>query len=849
MDTTLLLYLDEKWQRVDLYEDISINVVIQELAVNNLQSRKSPYSKQFVVPATSANSNLFEHYFEVNGTDFNPLIKIPCSVDFRGTNIFVGVCRLNAVINYPNYTDFELYIISEIGDFISELSNTTLQDLDWTEYQHEQNYDNITLSWEAKNDDTTGLFEGDILYPIINYGLEYTGTGTGATPIFTYTFGETYSFDNPSYAVPERFFKPAIRAKAILEKIFANTNYEVQSEFFETDYFNSIYIDLFTNGQLGIPAPEDVENQNIFKAASTEKTLTYNGGVFKPFPFSTRFGGTYDPLNNFNSLGSGSFRAPYTGQYFFNVRFEYESLDFVQDRGSFNVVAFSNTGALLYISPTYQVGYRSFVKQQAEINLFFDVAMTVGQTITLLIQENLPYSSLPLTVNTNPGRYIIKPYKGITINENLLIWELYSSPTITEGTVDIALGLPNISSSDFLKGLITMFNLVVVEEGTPNIVKIEPYNWYFNEDDRAEKDWTNILDLNSNYRVEPLSFELPKEINFTYASGDEEYLNKIFEQEKDYVFGRYKFISSANLLSGVSDYESPFAALPTTVVNGSDDFIMPAVYRELENQLQPYSSKPHIFFWTGNRWCYEDQNKQIPLSWYMLSGVTAVEQSTYPCVSHLSSLDVQIPFLISDLNFGPSFDFFGNYNTYINQYTPYDLYNNFWQNYVEDTYSLETRRLSGKFFLKPLDIYDTSLTDKIWVKDSFYRIEKITDADLMFPKLTDVSLIKERSGYYRTDLVAPYNVLSGNTPHPGPLSAYTANTYTATTISPVCDETANIGNVTTFGITGFTNYQEVWYDKGAVMAPLPLGTYLKPVGDTTTYVVIDKSGRILEQEC
>jgi len=41
MDTSLLIYLDGIWKRVDIYEDIPIAVMIQQLDINALDSRKS----------------------------------------------------------------------------------------------------------------------------------------------------------------------------------------------------------------------------------------------------------------------------------------------------------------------------------------------------------------------------------------------------------------------------------------------------------------------------------------------------------------------------------------------------------------------------------------------------------------------------------------------------------------------------------------------------------------------------------------------------------------------------------------------------------------------------------------
>ena len=213
MDTTLILYLDGEWQNVDLYEDIPITLVIQETDLTDLQGRKSPFSKQFTVPGTSNNANIFEHYYEVNGIGFNPLVKITAAVQYRGTDIFNGLCRLQSVIVTDDYVEYEVYIMGEVGDFISEIKDLTLRDLDFTDLQHEQSYDNITLSWQSSGD-TSGLFDGKIVYPLMNYGLIYPGTST--TPDFSFDFSSATSFSSAAYPVPESYFKPSIRLYEII---------------------------------------------------------------------------------------------------------------------------------------------------------------------------------------------------------------------------------------------------------------------------------------------------------------------------------------------------------------------------------------------------------------------------------------------------------------------------------------------------------------------------------------------------------------------------------------------------------------------------------------------------------
>lgn len=853
MDTTLLVYLNDVWNRLDIYEDIPITVVIQEVDTTILDGRKSSYSKQFVIPNTDNNANILEHYFEVNGIDFNPLQKVDCVVQYRGTDIFVGYLRLSAVINNPNYVDYEVYILGDIGDFASEIRNITLQDLEWTDLQHELNYSSITTSWSANTTDTDGLFGGKVLYPMINYGLDYTA---GGNPVWTYSFDETYSFDQNTNPVPENVWKPAIRVKEVVDRIFARTGYEIDSEFFETDYFRSIYMDTFVNGKLGVDVASGVSNQNIFKIYTNSAIVYDNIQGQTQLLFNRLTPDGYDPLNNFvpavpyNSINPGAqpgrsyFRTPYNGQYSFNIRFNYDDNNQVGGQIYFQLLLKKATNADLLDAVTIATSDQYELPTSgldASVNWFPTVDLAPGEFVfvNILVNENNSGNSLRLL-----------PYNEYTITSPAPMWDLYASPTLA-GTqlVDIRLGLPATNCIDFIKGLITLFNLVLIQNETTRAIKITPFNWYYNEPDRAEVDWTKRLDLNSTWRTEPLSFELSKILNFTYQKGAEEYLNKIFEDTNNYAFGRYKFTSTSNLFTGEVNYSIPFAALPTTVVNGADNFIIPAVYRELLPQLQPYSNKNHLFFWTGNRYAYKDKFKQLQGTWYLLSGGTSVEQTTYPCVSHLSSLDIQIPDLVSDLNFGSTWDFFGNYNTLPVQYTPYNLYNVFWEDYVENIYSTETRRLTGRFLLRPLDIYQLKLTDKVFVKDSFYRIEKINEADLVNNKSTECSLIKELGGYYKVIPPAPYYTIEPNSPYPGILSAYTVNCYTGLTQSPVCVGSASTVNLTTFGVSGLSTNQQVYFDTGTEYIPVNQGTFVRYTAETDTYVVINNVGTLLQQNC
>ena len=202
------------------------------------------------------------------------------------------------------------------------------------------------------------------------------------------------------------------------------------------------------------------------------------------------------------------------------------------------------------------------------------------------------------------------------------------------------------------------------------------------------------------------------------------------------------------------------------------------------------------------------------------------------------------------MNFSYSFDFFGNTITQIQQFTPFNLFNSFWRTYVENLYSPESKRLSGKFWFKPIDVYQTRLNDKIWIKDAPYSIEKITDANLVNKQLTPITLIKEQSPYYKIEPPSPIYIYQPNQSYPGPQPFYNTLCYVSTNKTQVCNgSTPTITTVYGFGGPTIQNLDVLYYDTGISFSVFPIGTYIRQTTSSTTFVVIDIYGRVLETDC
>ena len=865
MNTTLLVDINGYWERLDILEDIPITLVIQQSDLVSLDGRSVPYSKTIDIPGTSNNDKLFENFYEVNGVDFNPLNKIPCVVQYRGLDLFTGLLRMNAVKQLPTGgRSYEVYILGEVADFAQQIKEVTLDQLNFKDILHELSYSSITTSWSADTTNTNGLFGGEILYPLINYGLQYPND-TGTTANFEYSFGEANSFDQPGFSVPPSFFKPAIRVRSLLDRIFQLTDYTINSEFFDTDYFKSIYMDCANNGQIGINTASAQSQSNIYKVYTRPVTIiTYGTPGQRPFIWDTFRDSGYDPLNNFRIANpqttistdpptapysqSNYFQVAFAGTYGWNWRFNLDDNRNGSGNIRYKLVARkgSDLNTLDTETPFFTTGTFDLPTQGAvqRFNIFFTGSCLVGEYIRTYIELE----------SGDAGQQLrILPYNEDGLSTPAPSWELYQAPFLTnQNLVDMSLNVPNINCFEFLKSLITMFNLVITQDDNTKQIKIEPYSWYYNDSERTIRDWTQKLDKTSEYRIEPLSFDLSKINIWTLKDTIWEFLNKKWTDVWDYVYGRFRHVSPNTILTGTDNYELPYGAVPTDGVVGAPNFIIPAFYYLNNGRKTPYSITPHLFFWVGNRYAYKDAFKLEQGSWYLTSGATAVEQTTYPAVSHLSFLDGNIPELQSDLNFGSYTDFFGVNNNQISQFTPFNTYNVFWQSFIENIYSPQAKRLSGRFFFKPIEFHDIKLNDKIFIKDAYYSIERINDADLVNRKLTEVSLIKQNFPYYKITPPAPLYLVGPNDPYPGFQPSFQTPCFVSTDQTLVCNGTTpTITLVTSFGNGTITTGSQLWIDNGVSVSPVPIGSYVRQqnIVNADTYLVIDNQGRIIQVNC
>ena len=271
----------------------------------------------------------------------------------------------------------------------------------------------------------------------------------------------------------------------------------------------------------------------------------------------------------------------------------------------------------------------------------------------------------------------------------------------------------------FLKGLITMFNLVTLpDENNPNNIKIEPYTDVFVTPALTEPplNWTEKIDV-SEMKLTPLT-DLNRKTMFKFVEDDDDYS---FMQYKNavggFLYGSQKFdaTNEFNILDGEDEVVAePFAAtIVKPIMDNFPDFITPAIYAMTDDgNSEGFENSPRIMYNngiknTGSTYFMPEQN-----------GLSSENQANFLQFSHLSTIPSTSDTL--DFHFGECQLFTGVGNP-----TAQNLFNLYWLPYLNELYNPNTRTMTIKVNLSPADINTFKFNDSVFIKNRVFRVNKI----------------------------------------------------------------------------------------------------------------------------
>lgn len=386
------------------------------IAINT--GSRSEYSFEF--PATNNNNQIFSRFWDIAEYTLPKQIFLDAYIEVNGMAFFQGKCQLTGVDIRPDlyYWQGKTYKVAFYGnnvDWTVQVGNKFLYEYDFGTHV----YDSSTI--------LTAIGANNYLLNTYKYIL--IKWKDWAVP------GEVDIFE----------FTPAIFVKSIIDRIFADINYTVSSNFLNTNWFYKLVMpiplgDKITDPQYGL---------DYLNVKYTE-TYTATVGIAGTFVPTTPLYVPAIGANPYNNV-TGDFVAPVSGYYLFrgyakvyNITGQYDA-----------VFGFSFNG----IPPVALYG---------QYNLNTDIILTYEEV------GYLAAGQIGLFVGN-----ISRDFAPDTIDIDL-IFEVIGEADIVAGlNIDFRYFINKTwNSLDFIRGLAHAFNLTFQTDVNNRIVYIEPADTY-----------------------------------------------------------------------------------------------------------------------------------------------------------------------------------------------------------------------------------------------------------------------------------------------------------------------------------------------------------------------------------
>jgi len=307
---------------------------------------------------------------------------------------------------------------------------------------------------------------------------------------------------------------------------------------------------------------------------------------------------------------------------------------------------------------------------------------------------------MPVSVGSNYNNFEVKP-----ANNTLQGQDDY---------INMNQILPDVKIKDLFVSILRMFNCIVYDNPEKlNDLIIEPRDdFYFSR--KKVKDWTYLLDYNTEIKITPMSDVDFRTLLYTYKE-DGDYYNQSYTDEFKRIYGSYEI----DVLNDFSEVESKNEVLFSPTPDGSwgiGNRIAPYFCSLEDDILKPKKVKPRILFYSG----LKNSSNTITLLDYVGQPTGLGENITqYPYVGMWDDPDNPQ----HDLSFGLTEKVY--FNT---SYFPVNtLIEEFHKNSIMELIDINSKMMEASFYLTPKDIAEFDFRDIILIDNSYWRVYKIKD--------------------------------------------------------------------------------------------------------------------------
>jgi hypothetical protein len=723
---------------MDLYQNETISLQYSFSDIKDLKA-KATYSRTFRVPATTNNAQIFA--FIENNTfqfsQFNPKRKFQAIITIDTLPIMEGSIQFKAAYTSNGVvSEYEIVFFGNVIDFFKNIG-----DADFKNY----------IGVELNNDYTfvvNYLNILDIMSGIIGDGnIDFTLTDRGENWVGMINSAETRSIytNNVDKVIKAGNLTPMIKAEYIFNKIMSLSGFELN-----TDESSTLLGEL---GKLYIPFTSEASQiQQIRTNAEFAKfklqDFTTNPVIdYTDFATQSIDGGNpyvYElpsisvVTDEGNNIIVNEFTAPFSGTYLMNaslkgyVDFDTQSasmrVHFVKTDLSSNQSFIGTSTAMQFFEYNQgQIVYRTGILHIQTTNAF--IGNSTQQLVYLAAGEKI--RPVLRIANDDLAAQSLQP---VTSSFTLLS-PLFQCTAVSQSDwgndIDWVANAPVMKCTEFMSALFKMFNLVVIpDKFNPKLLSFIPLDEYLSTGDY--KDWSNIIDINKDIILTPTTDYQAQINNWSYKKSDD-YLNDLYNTQGNRVYGRLQLLDPENdFATEEQKIELEFGSTPLALIEATDY----PIAKFINNSGDYVNPTPRILYRTGDT-----------MTIHILNDDTNLIDNAFvlPMFSHYNAITPDITSV--DYNFGQETPLHPTINI------PYQtLYQRYWNNYVANIYAPDARIMEAFFSLEFADIYNFRFNDKIFIRDSYWRILEIKDYVVGMQESVQVKLMKI------IDVAAPCNL-------------------------------------------------------------------------------------------
>ena len=759
MNGKLELFVES--QKVDLFdfENMSISDKIRD--VRDVSKVFTAYSKEFVIPASSRNSKIFKHFYNIDiSNGFDSRIKVDAEIKIGGVTYKEGKLTLTKAslkqdIPYSYSVIFygkTVTLPQLLGDLeLSDLTNTLLDDFT-TNYGKTYVKDGIVDGYSY--DEETGVVSvggDDLTFPFISGEsfYFYDSNPIGLSPKDIVDSRNVCPTANPVEGNKGLYYgdlKASIKVKWVIKAVEEKFGIKFSEEFFRDS--NKTYNDLhlWLSREKGAIFNQIELEKDVFQLDNP--LLVFNSGR----DVRDDNGDQSELLFERFSLVANATQPQFFG---YRIKFTINTVG----GGRWNIVVRdkNQSGEPIIYSTTG-------LQASREINIdVFPVNHTNLPLGTWIIKPEIEISTQGGIVD-----YTLNDFKIInaSFTRNDVIFRVYgsgnydynggSSSALSDGFA-ITSQFPKIKIIDFLTSLFKMFNLTayyVPELETTEYagqIRVRTLDNFFLSGsiyDLTRLVDTNKMDVSRNNLFSEINFEFEKPSTFALINANQ-FRPKYDEFGVERINNLYSsFINNPLAFDGGKyDVKPKFEKMLYERMSDQDnEEVITSVlwgWSATENE-QPNLTKPILFYpISQDTEISNDANSdivqiQLDLSNYDKDGNNT--SPSYETITQYYRPSNSLSDYSCTINFGDEFDEWGVYTN--EGGTNNSLFYIFYRRYILAIYNKQSRLVSLKAYLNTGTLMNLRLNDVIVIKSRRYRINEIRNINLS-TGLADLELMND----------------------------------------------------------------------------------------------------------